>query len=102
LSPWRGRLGAKLELLLAQTLRIARQAGSLHTKNLARVTVDTAVQPKAINFPTMPSCCMPPSRASTNWPKARPIYPQFFSPFPQLYQYPHPILVYVGHMLPNI
>jgi hypothetical protein len=26
LSPWRGRLGARLELLLAETLRIACQA----------------------------------------------------------------------------
>jgi IS5 family transposase len=52
LSHWRGRLGAKLELLLAEILRIAHQAGALHTKNLARVTVDTTVQPKAIGFPT--------------------------------------------------
>jgi IS5 family transposase len=52
LSHWRGRLGAKLELLLAETLRIAHQAGALRGKDLARVTVDTTVQPKAISFPT--------------------------------------------------
>jgi transposase, IS5 family len=52
LSHWRGRLGAKLELLLAETLRIAHAAGALRTKDLARVTVDTTVQPKAITFPT--------------------------------------------------
>jgi transposase, IS5 family len=52
LSHWRSRLGGKLELLLAETLRIAHAAGALRTKDLARVTVDTTVQPKAISFPT--------------------------------------------------
>jgi len=52
LSHWRQRLGDKLELLLAESLRIAHQAGALRTKDLARVTVDTTVQPKAISFPT--------------------------------------------------
>jgi transposase, IS5 family len=52
LSHWRGRLGAKLELLLAESLRIAHQVGALRSKDLARVTVDTTVQPKAISFPT--------------------------------------------------
>ena len=53
MSHWRVRLSAKLELLLAETLRIAHQAGALRTKDLARVTVDTTV-PKAISFPTDP------------------------------------------------
>jgi IS5 family transposase len=52
LSHWRKRLGDKLELLLAESLRVAHAAGALHTKDLARVTVDTTVQPKAISFPT--------------------------------------------------
>jgi transposase, IS5 family len=52
LTHWRGRLGDKLELLLAESLRIAHQAGALRTNDLARVTVDTTVQPKAITFPT--------------------------------------------------
>jgi transposase, IS5 family len=52
LSHWRKRLGRKLELLLAESLRIAHQAGALRTKDLKRVTVDTTVQPKAISFPT--------------------------------------------------
>jgi transposase, IS5 family len=52
LTHWRGRLGDKLELLLAESLRIAHEAGALRTKDLARVTVDTTVQPKAITFPT--------------------------------------------------
>ena len=52
LSHWRKRLGDKLELLLAESLRVAHQSGALRTKDLARVTVDTTVQPKAISFPT--------------------------------------------------
>ena len=52
LSHWRKRLGDKLELLLAESLRIAHGAGALRTNDLARVTVDTTVQPKAITFPT--------------------------------------------------
>ena len=52
LSHWRKRLGGKLELLLAESLRVAYQSGALRTKDLARVTVDTTVQPKNITFPT--------------------------------------------------
>jgi len=52
LSHWRKRLGDKLELLLAESLRIAHDCGALRTRDLARVTVDTTVQPKAIAFPT--------------------------------------------------
>jgi IS5 family transposase len=52
LSHWRKRLGDKLELLLAESLRVAHQTGALRTRDLKRVTVDTTVQPKAITFPT--------------------------------------------------
>ena len=52
LSHWRKRLGDKLELLLAESLRVAHASGALRTRDLARVTVDTTVQPKAITFPT--------------------------------------------------
>jgi transposase, IS5 family len=52
LSHWRKRLGDKLELLLAESLRVAHEGGALRTKDLARVTVDTTVQPKNITFPT--------------------------------------------------
>jgi Transposase domain (DUF772) len=52
LSHWRKRLGSKLELLLAESLRVAHQTGALRTRDLKRVTVDTTVQPKAITFPT--------------------------------------------------
>src|SRR5262249_39533145 len=43
LSHWRKRLGGKLELLLAESLRVAHESGALRTKDLARVTVDTTV-----------------------------------------------------------
>jgi IS5 family transposase len=46
------RLGDKLELLLAESLRVAHEAGAVRTNDLKRVTVDTTVQPKAISFPT--------------------------------------------------
>ncbi|MBB4428275.1 IS5 family transposase [Bradyrhizobium sp. CIR48] len=52
LSHWRKRLGDKLELLLAESLRVAHQAGALRGQDPQRVTVDTMVQPKAITFPT--------------------------------------------------
>lgn len=52
LSHWRKRLGSKLDLLLAESLRLAHAAGALRTRDLKRVTVDTTVQPKAITFPT--------------------------------------------------
>jgi len=52
LSHWRKRLGDKLELLLTESLRVAHASGALRTRDLARVTVDTTVQPKAISFPT--------------------------------------------------
>src|SRR5471030_1888488 len=52
LSHWRKRLGDKLELLLAESLRVAHASGALRSQDLARVTVDTTVQPKNITFPT--------------------------------------------------
>ena len=52
LSHWRKRLGDKLELLLAESLRVAHGTGALRGNDLKRVTVDTTVQPKAITFPT--------------------------------------------------
>ena len=52
LSHWRKRLGSKLELPLAESLRVAHAAGALRTRDIKRVTVDTTVQPKAITFPT--------------------------------------------------
>jgi IS5 family transposase len=45
-------LGDRLELLLAESLRVAHKSGALRSKDLKRVTVDTTVQPKNISFPT--------------------------------------------------
>lgn len=52
LTHWRKRIGEKLDKLLAESLRVAHATGALKTKDLARVTVDTTVQPKDIAFPT--------------------------------------------------
>src|SRR5450631_622688 len=41
LSHWRKRLGDRLELLLAESLRVAHKTGALRSKDLKRVTVDT-------------------------------------------------------------
>ncbi len=43
---WRKRLGDKLELLLAESLRVAHEAGALRSRDIKRVTADTTVQPK--------------------------------------------------------
>ena len=45
LSHWRKRLGDKLELLLAESLRVAHDSGGLRVQDMERVTVDTTVQP---------------------------------------------------------
>jgi IS5 family transposase len=52
MSHWRKRIGDKLDALLAESLRLAEDTGALKKSDLARVTVDTTVQPKNISFPT--------------------------------------------------
>jgi transposase, IS5 family len=52
MSHWRKRIGARLDILLAESLRIAHDTGALKKDDLARVTIDTTVQPKNIAFPT--------------------------------------------------
>jgi len=52
LTHWRGRIGDKLELLLQESLRVAHDSGALKHDDLARVTVDTTVQPKNVTHPT--------------------------------------------------
>jgi IS5 family transposase len=52
MSHWRKRIGDKLDKLLSETLRLAHDSGALKKSDLARVTVDTTVQPKNIAFPT--------------------------------------------------
>ena len=52
MSHWRKRIGDRLDILLQESLRIAVDAGALKKRDLARVTVDTTVQPKNVTFPT--------------------------------------------------
>jgi hypothetical protein len=52
MSHWRKRIGERLGILLAESLRIAHDTGALKTDDLARVTIDTTVQPKNVAFPT--------------------------------------------------
>jgi len=52
MTHWRGRIGDRLDALLAETLRVAHDTGALKKRDLARITVDTTVQPKNVAFPT--------------------------------------------------
>lgn len=53
LTRWRQRMGAeRLEVLLAETLRIAVESGAAKPLEMERVTVDTTVQTKAVAHPT--------------------------------------------------
>ncbi len=52
MSHWRKRIGERLDILLQESLRVAHDTGALKKRDLARVSVDTTVQPKAIAFPT--------------------------------------------------
>lgn len=52
MSHWQRRIGDHLEILLAESLRLAHDTGALKKSDLARVTVDTTVQPKNVAFPT--------------------------------------------------
>lgn len=52
MSHWRKRIGGRLDKLLAETLRVAHATGAMKTDDMARVTVNTTVQPKNVAFPT--------------------------------------------------
>jgi transposase, IS5 family len=52
LTHWRQRIGDRLELLLQESLRVAHEVGALKPDDLARITVDTTVQPKNVTHPT--------------------------------------------------
>jgi transposase, IS5 family len=52
MSHWRKRIGDHLDIVLQESLRIAHDTGALKKRDLARVTVDTTVQPKNVAFPT--------------------------------------------------
>ena len=53
LVKWCQRVGAdRLEVMLAETIRLALQARQVTSQQLRQITVDTTVQEKAIAFPT--------------------------------------------------
>jgi IS5 family transposase len=53
LTRWRQRMGEqKLQALLQESLAVATRTAALKPSDLARVVVDTTVQPKAVMFPT--------------------------------------------------
>lgn len=50
---WRKRFGEEgFELLLTETIEVAKRSGVLKPSSLSRVNIDTTVQEKAIEFPT--------------------------------------------------
>src|SRR3981081_816549 len=53
ISNWRHRMGEeRLQALLQESLAVATKSGAMKPGDLARVIVDTTVQPKNITFPT--------------------------------------------------
>jgi IS5 family transposase len=53
LTRWRQRMGEeRLRALLQESLMVATRTQALKPKDLARVVIDTTVQPKAVAFPT--------------------------------------------------
>lgn len=48
MSHWRKRIGGRLDILLQESPRVARDAGALKKSGLGRVTVDTTAQPKNV------------------------------------------------------
>jgi IS5 family transposase len=53
LTRWRQRMGEeKLQALLQESLAVATKTEAMKPSDLARVVIDTTVQPKAVMFPT--------------------------------------------------
>ena len=53
LTRWRQRMGQdKLKALLQESLAVATRTDAMKPSDLARVVIDTTVQPKAVMFPT--------------------------------------------------
>jgi transposase, IS5 family len=53
LTRWRQRMGEeKLQALLQESLAVAPRTEAMKPSDLARVVIDTTVQPKAVMFPT--------------------------------------------------
>ena len=52
-AAWRQRMGEdKLKALLQESLAVATRTEAMKPSDLARVVIDTTVQPKAVMFPT--------------------------------------------------
>jgi Transposase domain (DUF772) len=67
LSHWRKRLTDRLELLPAESLRVAHAAGALRGQDLKRSRSIPRCSRRPSPFRPTPSCCMRPSRGSTAW-----------------------------------
>jgi hypothetical protein len=52
LTRWRQLMGEQLQALLQESLAVATRTEAMKPPDLARVVVDTTVQPKAVMFPT--------------------------------------------------
>src|SRR5471032_922637 len=53
MTHWRNRMGeGRLQALLQESLAVATKTGAMKPGDLARVIVDTTVQPKNVTFPT--------------------------------------------------
>ena len=53
MTNWRNRMGEeRLQALLQESLAVATKTGAMKPGDLARVVVDTTVQPKNVTFPT--------------------------------------------------
>src|SRR5512136_633962 len=53
MTNWRNRMGEeRLQALLQESLAVATRTGAMKPSDLARVVIDTTVQPKNITFPT--------------------------------------------------
>jgi hypothetical protein len=53
MTNWRQRMGEEqLQALLQESLAVATRSGAIKPADLARVIVDTTVQPKNVTFPT--------------------------------------------------
>jgi IS5 family transposase len=58
MSIFRKRIGhAGAERLLAETIKVGLQSGTVSKRDLSQLTVDTTVQEKAVHFPTDVSAC---------------------------------------------